>query len=194
MDLAAISVPRPSASAGEKFRFNPEAMLAAVGAFLGGTLLLRILPSLQFEVFARGAAKLAGLFTATLVSPGENGWMLPLASAPVAVTTACSATDYFLIVASLVGFQATRLGVSWFTAAGLGLIAAAPLAILVNAVRIVTVAYAHPLLISRLPATYESFLHMAVGAAVFLPSLILLNVFLEAYGRHRSPRLHAVRV
>jgi exosortase/archaeosortase family protein len=178
----------------EEFGVGLKATLTAVGAFLGGLLLVRMFPAVQIEAFARGAAELAGFFTGAPVSRGEADWMVPLAGAPVTVTAACSATDYFLIVASLLGFQATRLGANPFAAASLGLFVAAPVTIFVNAVRIITVAYAHPWVISRLPAAYEAFLHMAVGAAVFLPSLILLNLLLETYGRHRRPHLHLVRV
>ena len=117
---------------------------------------------------------------------------MPLDGAPVTVTLACSATDYFLIVASLVGFQAARARVNPFIAASAGLAVAVPLTLLVNAIRIITVAHAHPWFISRLPAAYEAFLHMTVGAAVFLPSLILLNLCLESYGRLRARQSAAV--
>lgn len=168
-------------------RLDGIAALAGGGSLLGGWLLLRLFPAWSFDGFARGAAHLVSFFTGASLYRGEAGWMVPIAGAPVSVTVACSATDYFLIVAALIGFQAVRSGISPFVAAGAGLAVAAPLTILVNAVRIITVAHAHPWFISRFPAAYESFLHMTTGAAVFLPSLVALNLVLEAYGRHRCP-------
>lgn len=163
------------------------AVLAGGGALLGAGMLVQLFPALRIEMFARGAAELVGFFTGAPVSRSELGWVVPMSGAPVVVTPACSATDYFLIVASLIAFQAARLGTNGLPAATLGVGVAVPVAIFVNAVRIVTVAYAHPWFISRLPASYESFLHMTTGAAVFLPSLITLNLLFETYGRHRSP-------
>jgi exosortase/archaeosortase family protein len=164
-----------------------KAVLVGAAAVFLGLLALRLFPALQMELFARGAAQLIGFFTGAPVSRDATGWMIPLPGAPIVVTTACSAVDYFLIVACLIAFQVTRLRVNAVVAVGLGIGAALPVAIFVNAVRIITVAYAHPWLISRLPPTYESFLHLVAGAAVFLPSLILLNLLLETYGRHRCP-------
>ena len=171
--------------------FDWRAAGAGVGALSAAIGLIQLLPVLKLELFARGAAELVGLFTGAPVSRGEIGWMVPLSGAPVAVTVACSATDYFVLVATLLAFQAARRGRSALAAAGVGLIAALPVAVVVNAVRIITVAYAQPWLISRLPPKYESILHMATGASVFLPSLILLNLLLETYGnRHtRSARI-----
>ena len=169
--------------------FDWRAILAGVAVFSGAFGLLKLLPALKLELFARGAAELVGLLTGAPVSRGEIGWMVPLSGAPVAITVACSATDYFVLVATLLAFQFVRRGRGTLSAAGVGLTAALPVTIAVNAVRIITVAYAHPWLISRLPPKYESILHMATGAAVFLPSLILINLLLENYGnRQRHPR------
>jgi exosortase/archaeosortase family protein len=164
-----------------------SAMFASGGAMLGGLLLGKIFPGVAVQVFAPAAAWVAGFLTGSPVFRADDlaGWVVLFANAPVVVTTACSATDYFLIVAALIGFQAGRVRRRALFAAGIGLVAALPVAVFVNAIRIITVAYAHPWFISRLPATYGPFLHMLAGAAVFLPSLILLNLLLENYGRRR---------
>ena len=179
---------RSASSQDSDSRVDWRATLAGAGALLAAIALVQLFPALRIELFARGAAELIGFFTGAPVSRGELGWMVPLSGAPVAITLACSATDYFALVATLLAFQAARRGHRTLAAAGVGLVAALPLAIVVNATRIITVAYAHPWLISRLPPKYESLLHMATGASVFLPSLILLNLFLETYGnRHARP-------
>jgi exosortase/archaeosortase family protein len=61
-----------------------------------------------------------------------------------------------------------------------------PVTLFVNALRIVAVAHAHHWVISRLPASYDAFLHLLTGASVFLPALIALNLVLELYGRSSS--------
>ncbi|MEO6567510.1 MAG: archaeosortase/exosortase family protein [Opitutaceae bacterium] len=161
--------------------------LTGAGALLAAIALVQLFPALRIELFARGAAELIGFFTGAPVSRGELGWMIPLSGTPVAITIACSATDFFVLVATLLAFQGARRGLTPLTAVALGLAAALPVALVVNAMRIITVAYAHPWLISRLPPKYESLLHMATGAAVFLPALIVLNLLLETYG-NRHPR------
>lgn len=163
-----------------------RAIASGGGAIIGGILLGKIFPSLELEVFAHAAAQLVGLLSGAPVFRAAEGWTVFLVNSPVVVTAACSATDYFLIVAGLIGFQAARRRLNLPAAASIGLAAALPVTIFVNAARIVTVAYAHPWIISRLPATYESFLHMLAGAVVFLPSLIVLNLLLEIYGPHRQ--------
>ncbi|HEX2853940.1 MAG TPA: hypothetical protein VHO24_11930 [Opitutaceae bacterium] len=167
--------------------FDWRAISSGIGAVLGGILLGKFFSSLELEVFAHAAARLVGLLSGAPVVRDAGGWTVSLAGSPIVVTAACSATDYFLIVAGLIGFQAARRRINLLAAAGMGLAAALPVTIFVNAVRIVTVAYAHPWLISRLPATYDAFLHMCAGAAVFLPSLIGLNLLLETHGNLRRP-------
>jgi exosortase/archaeosortase family protein len=89
-----------------------------------------------------------------------------LAGQPLLVTTACSAGDFFLMTAALV--------------------AAVPLTLFINALRLIVVAHAHDWVIPRMPEAYGAFLHMLTGAAVFLPALITLNLIFETYGRSRS--------
>lgn len=65
------------------------------------------------------------------------------------------------------------------------MVAALPLTLMVNAVRIVALRQAHQWIIPRLPAAYGHFLHMLAGVAVFLPALIGLSLLLEFYGNPR---------
>ena len=164
-----------------------RAALAGLGTATVGGLLLRLGPSLELDLFAAGAARLASLLTGAAVLRVDDGWLLALADRPVVVTAACSGVDYFLIVAALLGWQLARAGKS-LPAAVVGAVALAlPLTILVNALRVVAVTHAHRWVIPLLPETYRSFAHMFTGVAVFLPSLIALNLVLEAYGRSRRP-------
>ena len=160
--------------------------LTAAG--LGG-LILHGWPSIAIEVFARGTAWLAGLLSGAPVVRVETGWLLAGAARPVVVTVACSATDFFLIVATLLGWQFVRQGKSVARAVPAALAAALLVAVGVNALRVVVVVQAHRWLIPALPDAYGPYLHMLTGVAVFLPALIALNLLLEFYGRsrHRIP-------
>jgi exosortase/archaeosortase family protein len=107
---------------------------------------------------------------------------------PVAVTAACSATDFYLMLVALLAWQLVRRNrPAWF-ALPAALLVALPLALVVNGARIVAVAAAHRWVIPRLPDAYGPFLHMLTGAAIFLPSLILLNLLLERHGHPRPLR------
>lgn len=162
-----------------------RAVLSGSIALGGAMALVRFFPAWELEVFARAAAWLTSIWSGAPIGREGAGWAVQLTDAPVVVTTACSATDFFLIVAGLIGFQIARARSRLATAAALGIAAAFPVTVFVNAIRILTVAYAHPWLISRFPAAYETFLHMLVGAGIFLPALIVLNLLLEIHGRHR---------
>jgi exosortase/archaeosortase family protein len=168
-----------------------RAIATAFATALGGVGLLKLLPSLELALFARGAAQLAGLFTGAPVQRIAEGWLLFQPEFPVVVTVACSATDYFLIVAALIGWQIARRGQhSAFAVLAVltGLLVALPLSIAINALRIVAVSAAHRWFTPLLPAAYSSFLHLLTGAAIFLPALIALNLALEFHGRsHARP-------
>ena len=165
--------------------FRP-AVAWIIGA-AGGGLLVRVFPALELGLFANGAARIAGLFTGSPVVRVEQGWALPAASSPVVVTAACSATSFFVMVTAIIAWQLARWGRSVAFAVFAGLIAAAPVAIFINSLRIVTVAQVHRWVIPLLPGTCEPFLHLATGIAVFLPSLIALNVLLEYNGYRHIP-------
>lgn len=134
-------------------------------------------------VFVGGAARLVSLWSGTARLPTAEGWALPLTSTPVIVTAACSATDFYVMVATLLSWHLAR---RWprdggaAAAVASALIIALPLTLLVNALRIIAVAAAHRWVIPRLPPAYDAFLHLLTGAAVFLPALILLNLTLES--------------
>jgi exosortase/archaeosortase family protein len=150
-----------------------------------GGLLLTLFPLLELELFAGGSARLASLLTGSVILRIEEGWALPAASAPIVVTTACSATGYFLLIAALIGWHRARRGKSLVGAILAGLVVGLPLSITINSLRVVAVMQAHHWVIPLLPDAYGAFLHMLTGVAVFLPSLVALNLLLEYHGRHR---------
>jgi exosortase/archaeosortase family protein len=170
--------------------FTPRdlrAPVAAGAAALIGALVLRLLPALELSLFAAGAAHLAGLFTGTPAVRIAEGWLLPHPAFPTAVTAACSATDYYLMVVALITWQRARHGQSPAPALIVGLLAALPLTLFVNALRIVSVTAAHRWLFPMLPSAYDAFLHLLTGVAIFLPALLALNLLLEIHGRSRPP-------
>jgi exosortase/archaeosortase family protein len=163
--------------------------LVALGAAGGGALLLKTLPWLETDVFIAGAARLAGLLTGVPTMSTDEGWALFFSGQPVLVTVACSATDFFLMTVALCGWhfaQGLRPALLLGAAAG-ALVVAVPVALFINALRLIAVAQAHRWVIPRLPPAYGSFLHMFTGAVVFLTALIVLNLLLEIYGRSRTP-------
>ena len=162
------------------------AVAAGLATAAAGWMLLRLVPQLPLEFFAQASARLAGLFAGAHVERIDTGWLLAGTGRPVVVTAACSATDFFVIVATLLAWQWVRQGRSPVRAVPAALGAALPLAVGVNALRVVVVAQAHRWLIPALPAVYGPYLHMLTGVAVFLPALIALNLLLESHGRPRS--------
>ena len=146
--------------------------------------MLKLIPSLELALFAGGSARLASLFTGAPVFRVEEGWALPTAGIPIMITAACSGTGYFLMVAALIGWQLARRGRSLGGAILVGLVVGLPLSITINSLRVVAVMQAHRWAIPLLPDAYGSFLHMLTGVAIFLPSLIALNLLLEYHGRH----------
>ncbi len=161
----------------------------ALSAVMGGVAALHSIPALEREVFMGGAARLAGLVFGARSTRADEGWLLPFAGQPVIVTEACSATDFFLMTTALLGWHFARFANRpvWLPVAAVGaLLAAVPAAIGINALRIIAVSQAHHWVIPRMPAAYDSFLHMLTGVAVFLPALIALNLILEIYGHART--------
>ncbi len=174
---------------------KPEAGLASVRLLAGGFLaalaawsLVALIPALKIELFARASAWLAGSLQGGGIERVKAGWLLASGPRPAVVTAACSASDYFVLVAALLGAQCVRRGGNVWLAGTVGCIAAAPLAIAVNALRVLTLVQVHRWVIPRFPEAYGPFLHLLTGLLVFLPSLILLNLSLEYYGRFRHSR------
>lgn len=162
----------------------------ALGAAGCGAMLVKLLPEVQQGVFIGGAARVASLLSGVPAVRMEAGWALPIGGQPVLVTAACSATDFFVMAAALLGWHfsrglAGRGGAA--AAAALATVAAAGVAVFVNALRIIAVAQAHRWVVPHAPEAYGAFLHMLTGVAVFLPALIVLNLFLEIYGRFSAP-------
>ena len=164
-----------------------RALSVAAATALAGTVVLRFFPALELALFARGTAQLASLFTGTPLLRAADGWQLPSPDLPVVVTAACSATDFFLMVAALIAWQFARRGKPPALTVLVALLTALPLAIVINSLRIVAVTQAHRWFIPLLPEAYAPFAHMLTGAAVFLPSLITLNLLLEFHARPCSP-------
>jgi exosortase/archaeosortase family protein len=184
-----ISIVISHRSHADRFLEPPSVRGFAAGlvAAAFGALLLRLFPGLELKLFAGSAARLVGLFTGSPVLWTGQCWELPSATVPVAITAACSATDFFLMAAALIAWQLARRGRRLAFAIPTGVVVAAPLAISINALRIIAVAEAHRWVIPLFPDAYEPLLHMLTGAAVFLPSLIVLNLLLEFHGRRHTP-------
>lgn len=164
--------------------------LAVLVSLATGALVLQRFPGLELELFARTAAGGASLLTGSPVVRVEEGWMLAGLQPRLVVSTACSATDYFLITTALFAWQLARRGLRWPLVAGSALVAALPVACGVNALRIVFVGQVHRWVIPLFPDAYGAFLHLLAGVAVFLPALIALNLAFEFHGntlRRRRP-------
>ena len=190
MDYLLLTAAHTPATMRAPTTFHVRGILAGVIAAACGALLLKVFPSLETELFIGGASRLAGLLAGVAAVRVDEGWALVFPGQPLMVTAACSATDFALMTAALLGWhfarRAERAALLPAAAAG-ALIVAVPLAITVNALRLVAVAQAHRWVIPRMPEAYGHFLHMLTGVAVFLPALIGMNLLLEFYGRSRIP-------
>ena len=151
--------------------------------------LLRWAPHLEIDCFAQGSARLASLLLDTTVARVDAGWLLPTSDLQVLVSTACSATDFYAIVGALIAWQCARRGHRLWRATLIGFIGAAPIAIGVNALRVVAVMQAHRWVIPTFPDSLHASLHLLTGVAVFLPALVALNLLFEYYGRIARPTL-----
>lgn len=162
----------------------PALAATTAGGFIAS--LPYLLPTYELSVLAQGAAGTAALLTGSPLVRLDSGFALPAARVPVIVTTACSAADFCSIVAALVAWRiARRSGALWFATVA-GCVAAIPLTVLVNALRITALTQAHRWVIPRFPSAYGPFLHLLIGVAVFVPALFALNFLLELHGRHRA--------
>ena len=161
--------------------------VALLTAVLGG-LALYLFPELDLGFFSAGSAKIAGLFCGVHPMRVEEGWLLLLSRRSVVVTAECSGSHYFVIVAVLLSWQFARRGLAPGLAAFAGLGAGVPLAIVINSLRVISVVQMHGWVIPHLPAAYAPLLHMLTGVAIFLPSLIALNLLLETDGNPAAAR------
>jgi len=173
--------------------FLPGPVLVALGAAAAGAWLLKTVPWMEPDIFIAGAARLAGWVSGAAAERAPDGWTLAFAGQPLLVTAACSATDFFLMTAALLGWHGARRvdrPALLPVAAAAALVMAVPVTLAVNALRLVAVAHAHRWVIPRLPPAYDAFLHQLTGVAVFLPALIALNLLLEYHGRSRTAPRH----
>jgi exosortase/archaeosortase family protein len=172
-----------SAARLDSWHTAPRGLLPAIFTAITGAALVHLLPTFEFQVLARGAARLTALFCGSPFVALGDGFALPAAHVPVIVTRGCSAADFFCMVATLVSWHVARRTRSTWATLPVGLVAAVPLTIFVNALRISTVALAHRWIIPQFPEAYSSFLHLTTGAAVFLPSLIALQFLFDHHAR-----------
>jgi exosortase/archaeosortase family protein len=173
--MTALSEPTPRRS-----------FMASLATLFAAALTLSLFPGLKLSLFAGSATQLAGLFFGTPVCRLENGWMLPSNPDPILVTSACSGADFWLIAATLWAWQIGHRHHSVIRSSLLALIWSAPFSILANSLRLVAVMQAHRWFIPLWPQAYASFFHLLTGVAVFLPSLIILHVYLENSRSHRA--------
>ncbi|MFH1499025.1 MAG: archaeosortase/exosortase family protein [Verrucomicrobiota bacterium] len=148
---------------------------------------LRVFPQIETGLFVRAAAWLAGVVTGSPVEAADGGWVFHFHGLPMLVSAACSASDYWLLVTALLGWQLARVSDSPIRAGLAACLLAAPVAIAVNVARLATLAVAHRWLIPLAPDTYANVLHLLLGVSVFLPALIALNALLD----HRHARLQS---
>jgi exosortase/archaeosortase family protein len=165
-----------------------RAWSASLLAGIAGLGLLWLRPVLELDLFAQGAARVAGFLTGAPVFPVTVGWQLPLAGGPVVVTADCSGTDFFLLATVLIARLLLRHGARGWLAIPGGLFAAVPFALGINGLRVVAVLQLHHWVLPHLPPVYGPFLHLLVGTAIFLPSLILLHLASEHHARPRFSR------
>jgi exosortase/archaeosortase family protein len=187
-----VSFQRNLVSAAQPLSWHraPRGLLPAIFTAFTGAALVHLLPTFEFQVLARGAAGLTALLCGSPVLALDEGFALPAAHVPVIVTRGCSAADFFCMVATLVSWHVARRTRSPWATLPVGLVAAVPLTIFVNALRISTVALAHRWIIPQFPEAYASFLHLTTGAAVFLPSLIALQFLFDTHARRSAATRH----
>lgn len=153
-----------------------------------GWLILAYFSALELGWFARTAARVASLFIGSGIRQDPAGWSFYSGNLEVLVSSACSGTGFFIILATLLSLQLCRPG--WRMLAGcafsIGLaFLAAPL---INGLRITLVAELHRWILPQIPLSAHAFIHMLAGAAVFLPVLIFINLLIERYaGKPKFP-------
>ena len=160
-------------------------IITLIGALLAAAF-VHWLPSVELQVFAQGAAKIASLFSGAPLVEGESGWLLPLSHQTILISEACSGATFFIITSTLLCWHIARRTEHHIATLVIALSSALALAIFINALRIICLVQAHRWFIPHLPENYTSFAHMLIGIAVFLPSLIALNALLEFYGYSKS--------
>lgn len=144
------------------------------------------LPSVELQIFAQGAARIASLFTGAPILESEAGWLLPLSHRTILISEACSGATFFIITCTLLCWHISRRTGRPIAIIIMAFSSALALAIFINALRIICLVQAHRWLIPRLPDNYAGFAHMLIGIAIFLPSLIALNALFEFYGNSKD--------
>ena len=163
-----------------------NSLVCALLASGSATAIVYLIPQLEIQLFARGAATLAGLLSGAPVFPDASGWIMPILSQRALINGACSGTDFYLLTATLIAWHLPGYFKRPHLSIPLALLGGLIFTISVNALRILCVAHAHYWIIPNVPENYANFIHMSLGAAVFLPALILLNIAFEYHDRKRS--------
>jgi exosortase/archaeosortase family protein len=168
-------------------------LLAAALAFAGASAATHFRTESAFTLFAGGAAHLVHLGRPGQVTRLPEGWLLAgdPSARPLLITEACSALDFFALLSALIAWRLAAPLRAPLRSALLALIAAIPLTLGINTLRILAVSAAHQWLIPRVPAPYADFLHLLAGVAVFLPALVLLNLVLSPHVPAHTPAPHA---
>lgn len=154
------------------------ASLASGSAFTA----VYFIPNVELQLFARGAAEMAGLFSGAPVLHIPEGWLLPFHHQAVLVNEACSGVTFFVMLTALLSWHIARIRNSVASAIMLALPLSLALALTINALRVLCLAQMHRWVIPLLPETYAHTAHLMVGVAVFLPALIVFNLAFEYYG------------
>lgn len=176
-----------STSAAQKIPVEVKrAFLCALLTCAVAVTILHSIADIGVELFARGAAALAGLLSGAPVFPAEGGWLIPILSQPLIVNQACSGTDFYLLTSALLAWHLSRGLKKLHLCIPLALFGALLLTIGINALRVVCLAQIHYWIIPQMPENYASFIHMFTGIAIFLPALILINLAFEYHDRKQA--------
>lgn len=139
------------------------------------------------HVFVKPAAVLSGVLLGCPVeATGAGSWLLrPTFGNGLEVTTQCSGIGFFALLIVLTLWRGLYAG-QWRRTL-LFLVAAYPVAVLVNACRVSASAMAGCVSDAFLGQHYSDISHMTLGAIIFLFSLYLFNLALWHANDRRTP-------
>lgn len=171
----------PAAAVGAPGSLVLRRVLAAAAGGGGVAGVLCLFPDLALGVLARAAARGAGVLGGSPVLAHPEGWALPGLAVPIVVTQVCSAADFCVLAATLLGWSLGARGFVRGTLCAWAL--CVPFAVATNVLRLLVVVQVHRWVIPRLPPNIEPGLHMLAGVLVFLPALIGLHLLLSRHAR-----------
>ena len=158
-------------------------LFAAALALAMASATVWLFPEQTFRLFSGGAAWILKLLLGVPLEAAPEGWLIGAGvwPRPVLVTRACSATDYFSLLAPLLAWRLGTVRSHFVLAALQALAVAVPFTLAINVLRIATVVQAHLWVIPRFPPVYGDFLHLLTGVVVFLPSLLVLDFVFQKH-------------